>query len=300
MSKPAKIGVVTVTYNSSSVLEDFLASVWKQTHADFVLYAVDNASSDGSVARLRRETDSRLVILASETNSGVAAGNNRGIARALADGCDLVLLINNDTEFGPELFATLVRGLDEFACDMSAPKILYADRRTIWCAGGGFNAWKGYAGVHYGAGETDRGQYDRARQVGHAPTCCLLVRREVFERIGMMDARYFVYLDDTDFCFRAMCAGIRLFYLPSAVLFHKVSVLTGGPESPFSVRFCTRNHIYFMLKNLGWARGLYYLPAYQLHLLYKLLARRIDGPGFLLRERAFFEAFGVWRSLHAG
>jgi len=164
----------------------------------------------------------------------------------------------------------------------------------IWAAGGGFKPLRGYAGFHYGIGEIDRGQFDAVRRVDHAPTCCLLVRQEVFSRIGLMDKRYFVYIDDADFCFRAKRSRLRLFYLPPAQLFHKVSSLTGGPESDFNARYCTRNRIYFMLKNLGLGRALYYLPAYQMLLFLRLASRRIDVSRFALREKAFIEGIRLW------
>src|SRR5438128_825592 len=88
----------------------------------------------------------------------------------------------------PSWMEDLTSGLQAHACDMSAPKILFHDnQRTIWSAGGGFNPLKGYAGFHYGLGQIDRGQFDEARSVKHAPACCLLIRKEVFEQIGLMD-----------------------------------------------------------------------------------------------------------------
>jgi hypothetical protein len=144
-------------------------------------------------------------------------------------------------------------------------------------------------------GQIDRGQFDVARKVEHAPTCCLLVQKDVFTKIGFMDRRYFVYTDDTDFCFRAMRAGLKLFYLPTAQLFHKASSLTGGAESDFAVRYCTRNHIYFLFKNLGCCLGAYYLTDYQIRLLVKLLLRRIGLPRFILQQKALVEGLRVWR-----
>jgi GT2 family glycosyltransferase len=290
-----KIAAVTVTYNSSGVIEGFLDSMLPQTHADFLLYIVDNTSSDNTLERVSRYSDPRLRVIANQTNVGFAEATNQGIRAALAEGCDAVLFVNNDTEFGPLLIEKLVTGLDEFLCDMTAPKILYYDRQqTIWSAGGGFNSLKGYAGFHFGLDELDVGQFDEPRLVEHAPACCLLVRKQVFERIGLMDPRYFVYLDDTDFCYRASRAGSKIAYLPGATLFHKASALTGGPESKFSVRFRTRNQVYFMLKNLGFWRGLFYLPAFELYQLIKLISRKIDLPGFALRQKAFVEGFRVW------
>jgi GT2 family glycosyltransferase len=292
----SRIGVVTVTYNSAQVIDGFMTSLLRQSYSSFMLYVIDNASSDQTLQLIDRYPDSRIRIVARRRNLGIAEGNNQGIAAALADGCDSVLLINNDTEFGPLLIEQLAAGLSQYGCDMVAPKIVvFGDEATIWSAGGGFNPIKGYAGFHFGLNQRDRGQFDVTRKVDHAPACCLLVRKEVFARIGRMDDRYFVYLDDTDFCFRAKLAGLTLIYLPSAKLLHKVSTLTGGPDSEFSVRYRTRNQIYFMLKHFGLRRALYYLPAFQIYQLSKLLFRKIDLPGFVLREKAFVEGIRVWR-----
>jgi GT2 family glycosyltransferase len=292
----SRIGVVTVTYNSAQVIDGFMISLLRQSWTDFLLYVVDNASTDATLEIIRRYHDRRICPIANRQNLGIAKGNNQGITAALANGCHSVLLINNDTEFGPLLIEQLAAGLTQHRCDMIAPKItVFGDETTIWSAGGGFNPLKGYAGFHFGLKQPDRGQFDVTRRVDHAPACCLLVRKEVFARIGKMDDLYFVYLDDTDFCFRAKLAGLTLVYLPSAKLLHKVSTLTGGPDSEFSVRYRTRNQIYFMLKHFGPWRALYYLPAFQLYQLAKLLFRKIDFAGFVLREKAFFEGLRVWR-----
>lgn len=295
MSATAKLGAVTVTYNSSAVIDRFLDSMLRQTYPAFVLYVVDNCSSDDTLRRVAGYRDTRIQIVANEHNVGFAEGSNQGVRAALAADCDSVLLINNDTEFGPALLGQLHRGLDEFGSDMTAPKILYHDKqKIIWSAGGGFNALKGYAGFHYGLDEPDQGQFDTPKTVKHAPACCLLIRRRVFDTIGLMDPRYFVYLDDTDFCYRAMRADLKITYLPSAILFHKASSLTGGEESDFSVRFRTRNQIYFMLKHLGLWRNSYYLPAFQLYQLVKLILRKISFRSFALRQKAFVEGLRLW------
>jgi len=296
MADDPKIGVVTVTYNSAQVIDGFMISLLGQRYTSFQAYIVDNASADLTLQRLAEYSDARVNVIRNSENLGVAEGNNQGICRALAAGCDSVLLINNDTEFEADLFEKLFAGLLELDCEMITPKILYFDNpELIWSAGGGFNVLKGYMGVHYGLRQQDGQGFDLPCQVDHAPTCCLLVRRTVFERVGLMDHRYFVYLDDTDFCFRAMRKGVKLFYLPSARVLHKVSSLTGGSESKFTARYCTRNHTYYMLKNLGLWRSLFYLPAFQMSLLAKLVLRKIDMSGFLIRERALLEGLRTWK-----
>jgi GT2 family glycosyltransferase len=295
MSSPVKIGAVTVTYNSGVVIDGFMESMLRQTYSTFYLYIIDNVSSDDTLKRIAQYRDPRIRLVVNQENMGFAEGSNQGIRAALADGRDAVLLINNDTEFEPLLLENLAAGLDQYACDMTAPKILYHDsRQKIWSAGGGFRALKGYAGFHYGLNQLDCGQFDQPRAVEHAPACCLLIRKQVFDTIGLMDQRYFVYLDDTDFCYRATRAGLTLIYVPSAELLHKASSLTGGSESEFSVRYRTRNQIYFMLKHLGVWRNLFYLPAFQVYQLARLICRRIGWRGFSLREKAFVEGLRLW------
>lgn len=296
MLKPPKVGVVTVTYNSGRVLRGFLDSLLAQDYQSCMLFVIDNASADDTLEQLAGRRDEPVRVIANPDNRGIAEANNQGIRAAIAEGCDLVLLMNNDTEFGPQLVRTLVKELEQHGCDMAAPKILYFDDPArIWSAGGGMDPRRGYAGFHRGYDEIDDGQFDAPCLVDHAPACCLLVRKEVFERIGLMDSRYFTYVEDTDFSYRAKIAGLKLMYIPSATLLHKAHSLTGGLFSPFMMKYTTRNRVYFMLKHFGAWRGAYYIPAYQLYLLHQLLSRKIKLPMFWLREKAFFEGLRVWR-----
>jgi len=296
MNRSARIGVVTVTYNSERVLDQFLHSLELQTYGNFLVYAVDSGSTDGTIARLKAWTDKRLQVIPNSENIGIAEGDNQGIRAAFADDCEYVLLLNNDVWFEPDTFAILAEDIESLDCDLLAPKILFEDRIRIWSAGGTFNVLKGYFGSPAGYGEIDIAQYDRPKRVQYAPGCCLLARRSVFNAIGAMDPKYFVYHEDSDFLFRAWKAGMTLFYTPRARIFHKASALTGGITSQFSVRYGTRGHVYFMLKNLGVVRCLYYLPALQLRMLLKVLVRSIGWREFTIRQRAFIEGITVWAS----
>jgi GT2 family glycosyltransferase len=291
-----RIGVITVTFNSGRVLKPFFSSMAAQTHGDFLLYAIDNASSDSTIEQLNGWGDRRLRVISNAVNVGIAEADNQGISAALADGCDYVLFLNNDVEFERETFATLVTELEMLGCDMVAPKIFFADRIHIWSAGGTMNAIKGYLAVHRGEGETDEGQFDKAITIRFAPGCCILVRSGVFGKIGMIDAKYFVYHEDADFMFRAWRAGLKMCYTPRARIFHKVSSLTGGRMSSFSIRYNARGHVYFMLKNLGVVRCLFFLPALQIRMAMKTIFRVMSWNEYLIRQRAFFEGIAVWAS----
>lgn len=249
-----RLGIVTVLYRSRANLPEFFASLAAQSYREFTVYAVDNASGDGSLA-FSREHGAECI--ENGENHGVAAGNNQGIAAALAAGCEFILLLNNDVRFGPDLLTQLVDGLSAQSCEMTTPLIYFYDRPgIIWCAGGGFQHWLGERPFHTAEGMRDTGQFTQPQRVEFAPTCCVLIHREVFERVGMrdsiyvgmMDERYFVYWDDTDFMLRAHRRGIKLYLLPAAKLWHKVGAL--DPQSEFTVRYATRNHAFYLRKHL--------------------------------------------------
>jgi GT2 family glycosyltransferase len=287
-----KVGVVTVTYNSATVLEEFLDSLASQTHSPLVLYAVDNASGDATVAKLRQHSGISIVVIPNEQNLGVAEANNEGIRAALEDGCEYVLLLNNDTVFPGDMIAELLAGLDAHQCEMTTARMYYHDHPDrIWCAGGRISPWRGYDVVHDGADQADHGQFDVPRAVEYTPTCCLMARRSVFEKVGLMDGRYFVYVDDVDFLYRCRKRGLSLWYIPSARLWHKVSSLTTS-VSNFTLRYCTRNRVYFVRKHLPYPLALGLYLAVQVRSLLNLVLLHNSWAKFLVRFRAAREG---WR-----
>ena len=255
-----KIGLVTITYNSADVLQPFLNCVWKQTHDNLTLYVIDNSSTDNTLSILQKYNDSRLVVIENEINFGVAKANNQGIIKAIEDGCNQILIINNDVEFEPALIEKLIKVQQENNCSLVTPKMMYFDSpNNIWYAGSWFIKKKGYLPLHRGMRELDQGQYDEIVEIEYGPTCCLLAKKEVFQDIGMMDEKYFVYFDDTDFSYRIWKDGRhKMFYYPYVEFYHKVGSLTKSFDKDikktyrgdFFIKQNTRNHIYF-LKQIG-------------------------------------------------
>ena len=255
-----KIGVITITYNSKDVLRPFLNCVWQQTHTNLVLYVIDNASQDATRSILEMENDSRLKVINNSTNFGVAKANNQGIIKAIEADCDQVLIINNDVEFESTLIEKLLQVQAEKSCSLVTPKMMYFDNPNhIWYAGSSFIKKKGYLPLHTGMKQLDEGQYDRIIEVEYAPTCCLLAKKEVFHDIGLMDEKYFVYFDDTDFSYRVWKdRRHKMFYCPDVKFYHKVGSLTKSFNKveeqifrgDFFIQQNTKNHIYF-LKKIG-------------------------------------------------
>lgn len=248
----AKIGLVTVLFKSDEVLPDFFKSISLQTHQDYILYLIDNSASAATDEVIRTSLEkypvTAYVHVKAGGNTGVAAGNNEGIRRALSDGCTHVLLLNNDIELRQDyIFSRMLQLADEQGEMLIVPKIFYYGENRLWMAGGYMDEWRAL-GVHYGYNKPDLPVYNTAKYITYAPTCFMLIRKEVFDKVGMMDEKYFAYYDDTDFVLRATRQGYRLWYEPSLEVLHKVSS-SAGTNSPFYVYYSNRNKLYFIRKH---------------------------------------------------
>jgi GT2 family glycosyltransferase len=272
-----KIGVVTVTYNSEPYLEQFINSLASQNYFNYNTYIIDNSSQDNTVSLLNMEYRNRglISVVANTDNLGVAAGNNQGILMALNDGCEWVLLLNNDTSFPPDFLSQLVASCDRHGWRVVVPKIHFdSPSGHIWYGGGGFNPRRGYTGYHTGIGEPDRGQFDVEATVDYSPTCAMLVHRSVFNDVGLMDESYFVYFDDTDFCWRLKQAGISIGYMSATSLVHKVGGSTGGTQSPFTARMTSRNRLYYLKKHFGMLSATLWMPVFLLYYIGQFMMKR--------------------------
>lgn len=292
------IGIVTVLYNSETVLADYFYSLSKQSYRDFSLYIIDNKSPDQSLSlsvELARCCGFKVVIIENDSNAGVAKGNNIGIEKAIADGCDFVLLSNNDVIFEPSTIEVLLDGLVRNNAVMAVPKIYYYGTNQFWAAGGSFHKRSGL-NLHRGLRQIDTGQYQKEERITFAPTCFMLLRKDIFSRIGMMDEVYFVYWDDTDFMYRAYRQNESLWYIPGSLVYHKESVSTGA-SSDFSIRYLYRNFIYFALKNYSFGYA-WYVILYNIiyHLFIKIfkmpfskwwLGLKSYGEGFVFYKRSY-------------
>lgn len=265
------IGVVTVTFNSADVIEAFLDSMLAQTYSDFILYAVDNQSTDDTILRIKNRKDSRIKLFQLPQNIGFAAGTNTGIKSAFDDGCDSVLLLNNDVEFEPQLIDKLLDGMKRSGCSISTPKIhYYFDKSLLWYAGSHFIKKLSYIAHHRGLGEVDKGQYDKEEVVDFTPMCCVLMKKEVFDDVGLLDEKFFTYYEDTDYFYRVKMQGKHcLYYITNTVFYHKVGQLTKSKKGnlhkykfgDFHIRLTTRNRVYYYLKQntpLSWLNILYF------------------------------------------
>lgn len=292
MTRTGLIGIVTVLFNSDDVLPGFFESLARQRGVRYRLYVIDNSKTD-SGCHISRELAAQYGIDAeihfNDANVGVARGNNQGIERALRDGCEHVLLANNDIEFeNPALLVNLVAQMVERQLAAIVPKIyFYGLDRKIWFAGGRFSVLRATT-PHFGEGEEDRGQYDAVSLIDYAPTCFMLIRASVFEQIGKMDEKYFVYYDDSDFLWRMKQAELPVGFSAHEIVLHKVSYSTGGGVSEFSLFYGARNRIYFIRKH-------YSLFSSSLSLTLFFSSRILKAASLTSSQRA-----AMWRGIRDG
>jgi GT2 family glycosyltransferase len=224
---------------------------------------VDNGSSDGSPAKLAAEFP-RVEVLALPSNLRFAGGNNRGLKQALDSGAAAVMLLNNDTEADPALLERLLLALDQYPEAGAVAPLIYfaAPSARIWYAGGRCVPALGWS-AHRGLRALDRGQYRSVERTGYLTGCCLLARREAWERVGLLDERYYIYAEDADWSLRARRAGLALLFVPSARLWHKVSA-SAGNQSAWKIYQRLRANATLFARNARGIARLTWAPAFAL------------------------------------
>lgn len=190
---------------------------------------VDNGSDDGSVEYIARHFP-QVELIALPSNVGFGAACNCAITRALENtACEYVFLLNNDAGVYSDVLSTLVGVAQAHPeAGILGPKVYYQDEPDkIWYAGAR-RRWGVLAAADTGRDQVDRGQFDTLREVDYVFGAAMLIRRSVFERIGLFDERFFLYLEDMDFCLRARKAGFSLLFVPQAHVWHKGSASTAN------------------------------------------------------------------------
>jgi GT2 family glycosyltransferase len=246
------VDIIVLNWNGKRDTLECLTSLRGVTYPACRVIVVDNGSTDDSVAAIRQEFPG-TVLVETGRNLLFAGGNNAGIRKSLADGTDIIMLLNNDTVVDPGFVEALVRRLQsDSSVGVVGPKILYyAAPKTIWYAGGDISLWTGTM-KHRGIRAVDDGSYDVPGTMDYATGCCLCATRAVWETAGLLDESYAMYAEDADWCMRARKAGFGIGYEPSARVFHKISVSAGGHTSLYKLRRKFLSNFRFFFRHSAW------------------------------------------------
>jgi len=242
------LGIVIINWNGLADTRACLLSLSAGgLPAGTEVVVVDNGSSDGSVAALRREF-AWVTVLDLGRNAGFAGGNNAGIRHLLERGAQYILLLNNDTLVDPGMIVAFQRAAAEHP-DIAAfgGKIYCMDvRDVLWFAGGNNVPGSPAGPTHRGECEPDRGQYDQPWECSFLTGCLVFARAAAFQTAGLLDEELFFLWEDVDWCVRCTRAGLRLMYVPTARIWHKGSASTGGKAAPVLQYYYERNRLYLI------------------------------------------------------
>lgn len=235
-----KVGIILINYNGLELTRDCVDSILSSTFNNWRILVIDNASSDGSSLALRGEFASVATVILSERNTGTSGANNLGLHWAFSHGCDYALILNNDTVLPKNSLSELIEHADSEG--VTVPSIaFYSEPTRAWYAGGHFDVFG--TARHEGKGDLiDTRSGDR--YVSYAPTCCFLISKNAYNKVGLFDETYFMYWEDVDYCIRLNREGVKIKYVPSAVILHKVSASSGGEGNPLSGYYSIRNRLY--------------------------------------------------------
>jgi GT2 family glycosyltransferase len=235
--------IVVLNWNGRDDTIACIESLDDVDYDNFQIIVVDNGSVDGSVEAVRARFPD-LQVVETGRNLGFAEGNNVGIRLALERGADYVFLLNNDTVVHHSLVTELVSAAERCSDGgIFTAKIFYhAEPTRIWSAGVRWNEDR--MEFQHLQDETEH-VFDSRGVVAtdYACGCALFARATVLREIGLLDPKFFLTFEETDLCYRARRVGILCYYVPSAMLWHKISVSFGGAESPLVKYFIARNRL---------------------------------------------------------
>jgi hypothetical protein len=246
-----QVQITILNWNGYSDTSELLDSLKLINTPEIKIIVVDNHSFGNDVGLLENNYKGYIQILKNDLNLGFAGGNNIGIKKALESNPDYILIINNDTIVEPNFLSVL---LDLFKLDENlgiiAPQINYYDEpKKVWSAGGKISKIRSSGFAITNKLENEISQIDR--HVEFVSGCCMLIKKEVFQTVGLFDENYFLYLEDTDLCHRVNKAGYKIVVTPKSKIFHKVNKSTQKNDSTLPLYYTTRNRLYFAKKNFS-------------------------------------------------
>lgn len=236
-----RVFIIILNWNGWRDTIECLESLKKIDYPNYKIVVVDNGSEDDSAQIIQNKYSQDIVFIETGKNLGFAGGNNVGIKYALGEKAGLLLLLNNDTKVAPDFLTKLVEAAQrDLKIGIVGPKILFWDQpEKIWFGGGRIN-WLKTKGEHIDYKKTDNINFSGLKESDYITGCCLLIKKEVIDKIGFLKEDYFLYYEDTDWCLEAKEAGYKIIYVPASRVWHKASVKTKEGSTNF-IYYHSRN-----------------------------------------------------------
>lgn len=212
MNNP-KIFIIILNYNGKDTIKQCLDSVFYSDYSNFEAVVVDNDSKDGSF-ELAKSLYSKFHFIKNTKNSGFSAGNNVGIRFALEKMADYIFLLNNDAVLEKDTLSKLIDASEKETAGIFSP-LIYDRENRVWFSGGEIR-WFKMKAVH----KNTLQEKNLPHKTDYVSGCAMLIKKEVFKKIGLFSKDYFLYYEDADFCARAKKNGIDCMVVPSSKMTH--------------------------------------------------------------------------------
>lgn len=254
LSSYPSVAIIVLNYNNYEDTVTCVRSLEKIFYPNYSITIIDNASTDGSGLEIKKKFPN-YTILFSETNGGYASGNNIGIRYALEGKPDYILIINNDVTVEPDFLDHLVRCAEQFpTVGVFNAKIYYPGTNEIFSAAGRINKL-----LCTGQNKNLRAKshhINQLKKVNYACGVLMLVRTEVFQTVGLLDEKYFMYFEDLEFSMRVV-RKYEMLYVPQAIAYHKSGGGKGWKNyTELYLFYHTRNR-FLVFNNSSWFYKIY-------------------------------------------
>lgn len=261
--EPPLVSVIIVNHNGIEFVDACLRSVLRNNYSNFEVIFVDNASKDGSLEYVKMAFggNPRLVIVENEGSLGPAVGRNIGISRAKGK---YIAFLDNDTDVEASWLSELVRVLEsDFSIGAAQSKLLRLEPKDEFDSAGEYLTSFGFLSERARSAR-DRRQFDYICDIFSGKSAALIIKKEVLDKIGGFDEDFYMYLEETDICWRVWLAGYRVVFIPSSVVYHAYGTRKKEQKKYYPnyiVRYYgCRNYISTLIKNLGLAYSIKMLP----------------------------------------
>ena len=219
MQNPLVVAVV-LNWNAENETIECVRSLLNSTYNNLEIVIIDNASTDHSVEKFNKLFP-QVKLIVNSLNTGYAGGNNLGIKWALSKNAEFVLILNNDVVVETTMIEKLVKGLQKNSkVGLITGKVYYKeDTNRIFSGAGRFIRWR-CTGVNRGTLIGRTYLHDRECFVNYISGVLFLAKSEIFESIGLLDEKFFMYFEDLEFSMRVL-KNYLIAYTPDAIAYHK-------------------------------------------------------------------------------
>lgn len=246
LSTNPKVSIVILNYNGCKHTINCLDLLAKISYKDKEIILYNNGSTDDTGIMVKKRFP-EVKLIERIGNIGFCRGNNDALQYCRGK---YILFLNNDTLVTKNFLEPLIKRMEERKdIGIVQPKIiLWKDKKLQ--AGGSFFTNTGFL-YHYGYGKNPKDRkYNVPMPIFSANGSCMLVKREVIGKIGLFDEDYFSYLEETDFCHRALLSGYQVWYEPKGVIYHLGSMDNRQYKQSATLYNAFRNRLTTHLKNL--------------------------------------------------